>query len=108
MIVQENGRPQGGLTAVERQIADLVAHGRTNHEVAAVLWLSPKTVEWNLTKIYRKLGVRSRTELAARWATRPVERHLPNPGGTPGETASSYVGGSERTRLPESTKEEQR
>jgi DNA-binding NarL/FixJ family response regulator len=36
--------------------------------VAAELHLSPKTVEWNLSKIYRKLGVRSRAELAARRA----------------------------------------
>ena len=52
------------LTQVERRIAELVACGRTNHEVADELHLSPKTVEWNLTKIYRLLGVRSRTELA--------------------------------------------
>ena len=57
------------LTDVERRIAELVARGRTNHEVAATLHLSPKTVEWNLTKVYRRLGVRSRTELAARWRT---------------------------------------
>lgn len=52
------------LTQVERRIAELVACGRTNHEVADELHLSPKTVEWNLTKIYRRLRVRSRTELA--------------------------------------------
>ena len=38
--------------------------GRTNREVAATLHLSPRTVEWNLSKVYRKLDVRSRTELA--------------------------------------------
>jgi DNA-binding NarL/FixJ family response regulator len=58
------------LTATERQVAGLVARGWTNHEVAAALHLSHKTVEWNLTKIYRVLGVRSRTELAARWTGR--------------------------------------
>jgi DNA-binding CsgD family transcriptional regulator len=56
---------EGELTATERAIADLVAAGHTNHEVAAALSLSPRTVQWNLSKIYRKVGVRSRTELAA-------------------------------------------
>jgi DNA-binding CsgD family transcriptional regulator len=55
-----------GLSETERQIADLVAQGRSNKEVAAALSLSPKTVEWNLSKVYAKLGVRSRTELATR------------------------------------------
>ncbi len=61
-----NAPGAGVLSATERQIADLVAAGRTNHEVAEALHLSTKTVAWNLSKIYRKLGVRSRTELAAR------------------------------------------
>ena len=54
------------LSETERQIAELVAEGRTNKEVAAALSLSPKTVEWNLSKVYAKLGVRSRAELASR------------------------------------------
>jgi DNA-binding CsgD family transcriptional regulator len=45
---------------------ELVAAGRTTREVAEEMFVSAKTVEWNLTRIYRKLGVRSRTELAAR------------------------------------------
>jgi DNA-binding CsgD family transcriptional regulator len=53
------------LTPTERQIAELVASGRTNREVAQELFVSPHTVESNLTRIYRKLGVRSRAELAA-------------------------------------------
>jgi DNA-binding CsgD family transcriptional regulator len=61
---------RGALTTSERRIADLVARGRSNHEVARELQLSPKTVEWNLTKIYRKLNVASRTELAAKLAQR--------------------------------------
>jgi len=52
------------LTKTERHIVALVADGRTNHEIGERLRMSPKTVEWNLTKIYRKLNVRSRTELA--------------------------------------------
>jgi DNA-binding CsgD family transcriptional regulator len=54
------------LSQSERQIAELVAQGLSNKEVAAALSLSPKTVEWNLSKVYAKLGVRSRTELAGR------------------------------------------
>jgi DNA-binding NarL/FixJ family response regulator len=52
------------LSATESAIARLVAAGSSNKEVANTLHLSLKTVEWNLSKIYRKLGVRSRTELA--------------------------------------------
>lgn len=52
------------LSATEEQIAELIRDGRTNKEIAAALHVSAKTVEWNLSKIYRKLGVRSRTELA--------------------------------------------
>jgi DNA-binding CsgD family transcriptional regulator len=53
-----------GLTPAERRVADLVAEGRTNREVAATLFLSEKTVATHLSHIYAKLGVRSRTELA--------------------------------------------
>jgi DNA-binding CsgD family transcriptional regulator len=56
---------QGELTATEHSIAELVALGRTNQEVATTLQLSVRTVQWNLSKIYSKLGVRSRTELSA-------------------------------------------
>jgi DNA-binding CsgD family transcriptional regulator len=59
-----NTRP---LTPAEERIARLVAAGRTNKEVAEELDVSTKTVEWNLTRVYRKLGVRSRSELAARY-----------------------------------------
>ena len=55
-----------GLTATEVVIADLVARGRSNAEVAGELGISPRTVEWNLTRIYRKLGVRTRGQLAER------------------------------------------
>jgi DNA-binding NarL/FixJ family response regulator len=51
---------------MERRIAVLVREGHSNKQIAAALQLSPKTVEWNLSKVYAKLGVRSRTELAAR------------------------------------------
>jgi DNA-binding CsgD family transcriptional regulator len=55
-----------GLTAAERRVADLVAEGRTNREVAAALFLGERTVAGHLTRVYAKLGVRSRTELARR------------------------------------------
>ena len=62
------GRAAGSnaLTPVEQRVADLVARGRTNREVAAELVVTVRTVESNLTSIYRKLGLRSRAELAHR------------------------------------------
>jgi DNA-binding CsgD family transcriptional regulator len=57
---------EDGLTAAERRVAVLVAAGRTNREVAAELFLGERTVAGHLTRIYAKLGVRSRTELARR------------------------------------------
>jgi len=61
------GRPPPPLelTATERSVAELVGEGRTNREVADALFMSPSTVQAHLKHIYRKLGVRSRTELAA-------------------------------------------
>ena len=53
-----------GITAAEARVAELVAAGRSNREVAGELFMSPKTVEAHLSRIYRKLGVRSRAELA--------------------------------------------
>jgi DNA-binding NarL/FixJ family response regulator len=59
------GRGPAGdeLTPSERRIAELVAQGKTNKEVAAILVVADRTVESALTQIYRKLEVRSRTEL---------------------------------------------
>jgi DNA-binding CsgD family transcriptional regulator/tetratricopeptide (TPR) repeat protein len=54
------------LTPTESEVARLVAEGRTNREVAQALFISPHTVDANLRRIYRKLRVRSRTELAHR------------------------------------------
>jgi DNA-binding NarL/FixJ family response regulator len=53
----------GELTVSERRVAELAASGMTNREVASVLFISPKTVEANLVRIYRKLGIHSRAEL---------------------------------------------
>ena len=52
------------LTPTERRVAELVAEGRPNKEIATMLFVTVKTVEANLTRIYGKLGIRSRTELA--------------------------------------------
>jgi DNA-binding CsgD family transcriptional regulator len=62
------GRPpsSGALTPTERRVAELVAQGLQTKQVAGRLFVSPKTVEGHLSRIYGKLGVRSRTELAHR------------------------------------------
>lgn len=54
----------GGLTPQEYEIARLVSSGHANREVAQELFLSPKTVEYHLTRVYKKLGIRNRMELA--------------------------------------------
>jgi DNA-binding CsgD family transcriptional regulator len=66
-------RPQtdGSLTPTELAVAHLVGDGLTNKQVGARLHASPKTVEAHLTRIYRKVGVRSRSELAAAVARDP-------------------------------------
>ncbi len=53
------------LTATEERVATMAAAGQTNRQVAQALFLSPRTVEANLARIYRKLGVSSRAELGA-------------------------------------------
>jgi DNA-binding CsgD family transcriptional regulator len=63
-------RAPQGLTGAERRVAELAASGLTNQEVAAAAFMSRKTVEANLTRIYRKLGIRSRAELGVRLAER--------------------------------------
>ena len=68
------------LTPTEEQVATLVGEGRTNREVAASLFMSVKTVEANLTHIYRKLGISSRRELTG---------HLRAPHSTDDENGSN-------------------
>jgi DNA-binding CsgD family transcriptional regulator len=57
------------LTPTEDRVAALVAAGSTNREAADALFVSIHTVEANLKRIYRKLGVRSRTELASKFGS---------------------------------------
>ncbi|MEU1617031.1 AAA family ATPase [Streptomyces sp. NPDC005722] len=52
-----------GLASMERQVAALVLEGATNREIAATLFISVKTVEATLTRVYRKLGIRSRVDI---------------------------------------------
>jgi ATP/maltotriose-dependent transcriptional regulator MalT len=64
--------PDGdALTAQEWRVAEAVRRGSSNRAIAADLFLSPKTVEFHLHQIYRKLGVHSRTQLIAALADRP-------------------------------------
>ena len=67
-LARMGGRTSAGdeLTPTERSVAELVAMGKSNKEVAAQLFITPRTVEGHLTRIYAKLGVRSRAELAHR------------------------------------------
>lgn len=58
------------LTTQELQVAMAVAGGATNREAGAELYLSPKTIEFHLSQVYRKLGIRSRSQLAAHIVTR--------------------------------------
>jgi DNA-binding NarL/FixJ family response regulator len=55
------------LTRRERQIAELVARGRQNKEIAAELSINESTVKNHVTNLMNKIGVRNRTELAIRW-----------------------------------------
>lgn len=71
----------GALTPAEERVAALVLQGKTNKEVAAALFLSDRTVEGHLARIFGKLGIRHRAELAGALQTRGIA--LPNPGDSP-------------------------
>jgi DNA-binding CsgD family transcriptional regulator len=61
-------RTEGALTRTEASVAELVATGQTNRQIAGQLHLSVKTVEYTLTGVYRKMGVANRAQLTARLA----------------------------------------
>ncbi|TCN42241.1 AAA ATPase-like protein [Rhodococcus sp. SMB37] len=66
-VTTRNHTDVSTLTPQERAVATLVAAGHTNKEVAGELFLSVKTVQYHLTRVYAKFGIRSRSELAARF-----------------------------------------
>jgi DNA-binding CsgD family transcriptional regulator len=57
-----------GLSEAERRVAELAAQGLANKEIAARLYVTVRTVEAHLSKVYAKLGIRSRSQLVARLA----------------------------------------
>jgi DNA-binding CsgD family transcriptional regulator len=68
----KSGSTSKNLTTTERRVAELVAAGHTNAEVAAQLFMGQRTVESHLSSIYRKLDIRSRTELSRTLTAHPV------------------------------------
>jgi DNA-binding CsgD family transcriptional regulator len=65
--VRKRSRPDpGNLTAQERRVAILAASGNTNAEIASRLFITVSTVEFHLNKVFRKLGISSRRQIAAR------------------------------------------
>ena len=66
MVRKRSAEMRDELTAQERQIAQLARDGLSNPEIGARLFLSPRTVEWHLGKVFTKLGIRSRRELPGR------------------------------------------
>jgi DNA-binding CsgD family transcriptional regulator len=80
----------GALTPAEERVAALVAEGKTNREVAAALFLSDRTVEGHLSRIFGKLGVRHRAEIASVLArTQTQGSTSSNTGGSPVSAESS-------------------
>lgn len=70
------GRPADGLTETEHRVATLVAQGQTNREVASAMFVTVNTVQTHVRHIFQKLGVRSRTELAARLLSAPASTRM--------------------------------
>jgi DNA-binding CsgD family transcriptional regulator len=80
--IQITAPKSGVLTPSEHRVAELAASGMTNRDVATALFITPKTVEANLARIYRKLGIRSRAELG-RHMSQPNHRETPDSSGVP-------------------------
>ena len=62
--LDQSGAAGTALTAAEHRVAVLAANGMSNKEIGAQLFISPQTVEMNLSRVYRKLGIRSRAGLS--------------------------------------------
>ena len=71
-VVGPRRRAPDELTATELRVAELAAAGITNREIARAVFMSEKTVEAHITRVYRKLGIHSRAELGARMAGNPA------------------------------------
>jgi DNA-binding CsgD family transcriptional regulator len=72
-LLRLDGARAAGLSDTERRIVELVRAGSTNREIARSLFLSIKAVEANLTRLYRRLGVRNRAQLARVLDTTPAD-----------------------------------
>src|SRR6185437_5675808 len=75
-VRKRNSDARGHLTAQEEQIARLARAGLSNPEIGAQLFLSARTVEWHLRKVYTKLGIGSRHELKSALAQRQQDAEL--------------------------------
>jgi DNA-binding CsgD family transcriptional regulator len=69
------------LTPSERRVADLAADGHGNREIAQLLFVTPKTVEYHLRNTYRKLDIQIRRELARALRAEPTRASEPDPRG---------------------------
>jgi len=82
-----NAASVDSLTVSERRVAELAASGLSNRQIAQQLFVTVKAVEWHLSNVYRKLGIRSRTRL-------PAVLQIPEPRGVPVQEQRSQTAAS--------------